>query len=147
MEIVATIQIRTQISNTNSIYIKNWLNFSEIGRKWLGNIFNLVFYINQLLIDFYDLLIDYFDLLIKLLDLFIDLLIDLLINLLIELDQIQIKKDWFYIEIAIVDSDSSLDFESDRNWRSNSDTDFDSTTMIWFATPNRISLKRIHDLF
>ena len=56
-------------------------------------IFIVIFDINRLLIDFYDLLIELFDL-------YIDLLI---------------KMDRFYIEIAIVDSISSLDFELDRN--------------------------------
>ena len=45
--------------------------------------------------------------------------------------------------MAIVDSDSSLDFELDRNRQSNSDTDFDLTTMVQFATPNRICLSKI----
>ena len=40
----------------------------------------------------------------------------------------------------MVDSDLSLDFESDRNRQSNSETDFDLTMTIRFATPNRISL-------
>ena len=52
----------------------------------------------------------------------------------------------FHIEIAIVDSISLLDFESDRNLGSNSYRDFDLTTTIRFATPNRISLQIRRDL-
>ena len=44
------------------------------------------------------------------------------------------------MEIAIIDSDSLLDFESDRNRRSNLDIRFDSTMTIPLATPNHISL-------
>ena len=85
IDIVATIQILTQISNPNPIFIKNWSNLIEIGQKWTDFIvFGIVFSINWLLIDFYNLLIDYFNILIELFDLFIDLLI----NLLIELDRI-----------------------------------------------------------
>ena len=54
----------------------------------------------QLIIDFFNLLIELFDLLIKLFDLYIDLLIEM---------------DQFYIEVSIVNSILSLDFESDRN--------------------------------
>ena len=82
-----------------------------------------------LLIDFYDLLIDFFCLLIDLFYLFIDLFIDLLIEM-----------DRFYSKIAIFDLILLLDFESDQNRRSNSDTNFDSTTTIRFATHNRNSL-------
>ena len=39
-----------------------------------------------------------------------------------------------------MDSDLSLESESDSNRQSNSDRDFDSTTMIQFGTSNRISL-------
>ena len=85
-----------------------------------------------LLIDFYDLLIDFFCLLIDLFYLFIDLLIEM---------------DRFYSKIAIFDLILLLDFESDQNRRSNSDTDFDSTTTIRFATPNRISLENSQKLW
>ena len=86
----------------------------------------------DLLINFFNLLIDFFNLLIDLFDLYI--------NLLIEIDRIEIKEDWFYIEIMIDDSIPSLDFDLDRNRRSNLDFRFDSTTTIQFRTPNRISL-------
>ena len=42
---------------------------------------------------------------------------------------------------------SSLDFESDRNRQWNLDTDFDLTTTIQFATPNRISLTHTETTF
>ena len=77
-------------------------------------VFVVIFDINWLLINFYDLF-------------------DIYNDLLIEMDQ-------FYIEIGIIDSISSLDFESDWIRWSNSDTDFDSTMTIRYATPNRISL-------
>ena len=125
IEIVPTIRIWTRISIPNSISI-------DLYQKLVD--FVVIFDINSLLIDFYDLLIDCYDLLINLFDLYINLLI---------------KMDWFYIEIAIVDSISSLDFELDQNWRSNSDTNFDSTMTIRFATPNGISLVpvRFFDVF
>ena len=80
-------------------------------------------------INLFNLLIDFFDILIDLFDLYINLLIEF-----------RLKNIDFYIEIVIVDSIWSLDFESDRNQQTNLDFRFDSTTMIWFATPNRISL-------
>ena len=51
-----------------------------------------------------------------------------------------IEFDQIYIKIEIVHLDSSLESKSDRNRQSNLDRDFDSTTTIWFGTPNRISL-------
>ena len=58
----------------------------------------------------------------------------------IDFNRKYIKFDRIYIEIEILDSNSSLESESDGNRRSNSDRDFDSTMMIGFGTPNRISL-------
>ena len=82
---------------------------------------------------------------------------DGLFYLLIEIDQYYIEKDWFIlkkidfnqnlIEIAIVNSDSPLESESDSNQGSNLDRDFDSTTTIRFGTSNRISLIIISFLF
>ena len=50
------------------------------------------------------------------------------------------------IEIVIVDSNLSLDFESDRNRQSNSDFRFHMMKMIQFVTPNRISLMRMRTI-
>ena len=88
IKIVAAIRIQTQIFNPNFIYIKNWSILIEIGQKWTDFvIFNIVFDINWLLIDFYDLLLDHFDLLIEYFDPWIKLF-DLFIDLLIESDQV-----------------------------------------------------------
>ena len=51
-----------------------------------------------------------------------------------------IEKDQFYMEIKIIDWILSLDFEWNRNRRSNSDFRFNSTTTIRLATPYRITL-------
>ena len=112
IKIVATIQIRTQIPIPNSISIDLYQKLANF------ILFIVIFNINRLLNDFNDLFIYLFD---------------LYINLLIEMDP-------FFIEIAIVDSISLLDCESDQNWQKNLDTGFDSTTTIRFTTPNRISL-------
>ena len=45
--------------------------------------------------------------------------------------------------MTIVDSNLSLDFESDQNRRLNSDSRFDLTMAIRFVTPNHISLVEI----
>ena len=127
----------------------------EFERKWsktnifccFGCCFRYKSTFNRLyncLIDFFDLLIELFDLLIELFDLKIELfdlkikLFDLKIDLLFEIDRIYIEKDWFYIEI--VNSDSSLDFESDRNRQSRSTVLESKSWKIRFVSPNRISL-------
>ena len=76
----------------------------------------------------------------------IDLLIDKILKKivfnwkrLILIDNLS-KIDWFYIKIAIVDSNLSLESKSDHNRRSNSDRHFDSTMTLRFSTSNRISL-------
>ena len=53
----------------------------------------------------------------------------------------------FISKIEIVDSDLSLESESDHNRRSNSDRHFDSTTTIRFGTSNRISLLLTYQLW
>ena len=69
---------------------------------------------------------------------------------LIEIDQkgsILIKKssksidyNQIMIKFGIVDSNLSLGFESDRNWRLTLDSRYNSMMTIRFVTPNRISL-------
>ena len=83
----------------------------------------------------YDRLIDFFNRSIK--------LFDLKINLLIGIDQIYIENDRFYIEIEIVDSDSLLDFESDRNRQLKSTVLESELSTIRFVSPNHISLHPI----
>ena len=98
IKILATIWIRTQILNPNSIYIKNWSNLIKmVENEWISsilssslikiNLFNRLIDFFDLLIDFFDLLIDFFNLLIKLFDLYIELF-NLFIDLLIKIDRI-----------------------------------------------------------
>ena len=122
IKIVATIRIRTQTSNPNSICIENWLNLIEIGRKWTDFVvFIIIFNKNRLLIDFYDLLIKLFD---------------IFIYLLIELDR---KRSILYRN-----RDRRFGFVVRFRIGPKSTIEFGFqivlTTTIWFATPNRISL-------
>ena len=78
-----TIQIRIKISNPKFDLYQKLVEFNRNQPDFI--VFNFVFDINGLLIDYFDLLINYFDLLINLFDLFNDLLI--------EIDQILIEKD------------------------------------------------------
>ena len=55
-----------------------------------------------------------------------------------------LKIDRFYIEIAIVDSNKSLESKSDHNRRSNLDRHFETTTTIRFGTSNGTSWYTLH---
>ena len=100
-----------------------------------GGCFRYKSSLNQL----YDRLIVFFNLLIELFDLKIDLLIEI-DQIYIEKDRFYIEKDRFYIEIKIIDSDSSLDFESDRNRQSRSTILESESSTIRLVSPNCISL-------
>ena len=75
IKIVGTIQIRTQISNPNSIYIKNWSNLIENCHKSEQILSLLSSFLIK--INLFNILIDFFNLLIKLFNLYIDLLIEI----------------------------------------------------------------------
>ena len=141
-----SIRIRTMYIESSSIYIKNWSNLIENGRKQTYFVVLVVIFdINWLLIDF-----SIFNQTFLSLNRSSNQNGSILYrkrsilywkgSILYRKRSILYQKDQFYIQIAIVDSDSSLDFESDLNRRLKSAVLESESSKIRFLSPNRISL-------